>query len=362
MNNLDAILEVAIGLVFSWLILSIAVMQAQEWIGSKLAWRSAFLEKAIANMLKDPALVKEFYNHPLIQSLSEPLDEKKRKKTGEDYRKPSYIPAGKFASVAFDVIMSANNPAYECGNASISIKQVRETVNTLKTKNPDLARTIENIFPNLNAKTTATELSIAATRGRIETWFDDSMDRLSGWYKRHANTWALGIGITLAFFINIDSIEIAQQLWREPTMRQAIVVQAQIADNTEIDVSSPEKLEDYYANLTIPIGWITVIAEPNMTCGWMPGKDVYPAVWADGKCRILTNLPKMNDGWGWAVKFIGLFISGLAAAQGAPFWFDTLKDLINLRGSGNVPEKTKKKPENEDGLTIPPPIVPGAVG
>lgn len=349
MNNLDAILEVAIGLVFAWLILSVATMQVQEWIGAKLAWRSAFLEKAIENMLKDPELVRAFYEHPIIQSLSEPLEEKKRKKTGEDYRKPSYIPADKFASVAFDIIMSANNPSYERGSDYISIAQVRETVETLKANNLPLAKAIENIFPNLNAKTTATELSIAKTRDVVEDWFDDTMARLSGWYKRHANTWAFGIGLVLAFAINVDSIEIAQQLWVEPTMRQAIVAQAQKPD-TEIDVTSPEKLKNYYDNLTIPIGWTTVVADTNMACGWLPGQDTYPAVWVDGECRVLTNLPKMNDGWGWIVKLIGIFISGTAAAQGAPFWFDMLKNLINLRGSGSVPEKKDAKKTEEASL------------
>ena len=51
MNNLDAILEVPIGMVFVWLVLSVAAMQFQEWIGSAFAWRAQFLEKAIRNML-----------------------------------------------------------------------------------------------------------------------------------------------------------------------------------------------------------------------------------------------------------------------------------------------------------------------
>jgi len=353
MNNLDAILEVAIGLVFAWLILSLASMQVQEWIGTKLAWRSKFLEDAIFNMLRDDKMVDDFYNHPLIKSLSEPpikrtqkKTEKAKKKAEEKaHRKPSYIPAEKFATVAFDVIMSADNPEYKSGNTSISVAQILKTIKNLEKENPDLARTLEGFFPNLYAKTASAEFSIAQIRGKTEKWFDDSMDRLSGWYKRHSSKWALGIGIVLAFLINVDSIEIAQQLWREPTMRQAIIAQAGQA-TTEIDVSSPEKLENYYENLTIPVGWITVVADEDMACGWLPGQDTYPSVWVDDECRVLTNLPKMNDGWGWVVKFIGIVLSGIAAAQGAPFWFEMLKKLINVRGSGNVPAKAESKPDD----------------
>ena len=70
--NLDAILEVAMGLVVMWLTLSVAVSQVQEWISSWLGLRAQMLELAIANMLKNGDLVKAFYNHPLIQTLSQP--------------------------------------------------------------------------------------------------------------------------------------------------------------------------------------------------------------------------------------------------------------------------------------------------
>ena len=37
---LEAILDVAIGMVFVWLILSVATMSIQEWIASYLKWRA----------------------------------------------------------------------------------------------------------------------------------------------------------------------------------------------------------------------------------------------------------------------------------------------------------------------------------
>ena len=89
---LDAILEVAIGLVFSWLVLSIATMQVQEWISSWFRWRAQSLEESFHNMLQDPDLVDKFYNHSMIASLSRPG------------QKPSYIPSNRFAETLFDIL------------------------------------------------------------------------------------------------------------------------------------------------------------------------------------------------------------------------------------------------------------------
>ncbi|HAY84783.1 MAG TPA: hypothetical protein DCY42_07650 [Chloroflexi bacterium] len=91
---LDAILEVAIGLIFAWLVLSIATMQMQEWISSLFGWRSQLLEDSLKRMLKDDDLVNDFYNHPIISSLSQPG------------RKPSYIPSDRFAQSLFDVLFN----------------------------------------------------------------------------------------------------------------------------------------------------------------------------------------------------------------------------------------------------------------
>ncbi len=92
---LDAILEVAIGLIFSWLVLSIATMQLQEWISGLFGWRAQLLEDSISRMLHDEKLVEDFYNHPVIASLS------------RDNKKPSYIPSDRFSQSLFDVLFTA---------------------------------------------------------------------------------------------------------------------------------------------------------------------------------------------------------------------------------------------------------------
>lgn len=116
---LDAVLEVAIGLVITWLVLSIATMQVEEWISGWRRWRAQLLEESIARMLNGPAaapapdkdkqpgegepgeqqpkdrtLVEDFYGHPAVASLARP---------GE---KPAYIPSERFAQTLFDVVFN----------------------------------------------------------------------------------------------------------------------------------------------------------------------------------------------------------------------------------------------------------------
>ena len=79
------ILEVAIGLSFIYLLLSLICTTVNETIATLTRRRSKVLEKAITNIIGDPKLKNELYSHPVIKSLS------------EGGKPPSYIPAPKFA-------------------------------------------------------------------------------------------------------------------------------------------------------------------------------------------------------------------------------------------------------------------------
>ena len=179
--------------------------------------------------------------------------------------------------------------------------------------------------PNLKAMLDKMPLQ-GNLQAKLATWFDDVMDRSSGEYKRRASKRALFIGTILAFAFNVDSIAIAKTLWREPTLRQVIVAQA---NNSE-----PQASLKQVEQLGIPVGWSTAPPTNKQNCEWTPGQNVYFCIKINGSYQVLNDLPPLNDLLGLSLKFLGLLISGIAAAQGAPFWFDILKKLINLRSSG----------------------------
>ena len=320
--QLDALLEVAVGLLFTWLILSVATMHVQDFIGNILKWRATFLQQAILNMLKDPKLVEQVYDEPLIQALGK-MDKKGR------LQKPTNIPNATFAAAIMDIIMNAGKEETDVPPESMSIARMRAGVKKMMAENPDLARTLERVLPGLENQSLDVEDTLAKYQENIANWFDTVMNQASGWYKTHAQTWAFIIGFAIALIFHVDTLSITNQLWREPTLRAVIVAQAGTrvqSEQMEVNNASEE-----FENLGIPIGWSTVPAEGNSNCQWPPRLTSRPAIWSVGECRELTNLPQWGDFWGWIVKLFGLFVSGIAAMQGAPFWFDVLRKVIGFR-------------------------------
>lgn len=209
------------------------------------------------------------------------------------------------------------------------------------------------------------EHNLAAMRLNSETWFNESMDRLSGWYKRKATLLAFIIGLALAAVLNVDSIALAQHLWREPAVREALVANATefTKENPSLPtvpiegdeiVSAVDYFNAQFKDLNVPLGWIyeehdlAIYTENGAakfeTCSLIPiGEHV---IWGIQdrdditKCQKIANAPANSAEL--FLKLLGFVLSAGAAAQGAPFWFDLLKKLVNIRGAGANPDEKKK--------------------
>jgi hypothetical protein len=184
------------------------------------------------------------------------------------------------------------------------------------------------------------------------------MERLSGWYKRRSQMLAFVIAVTLALVANVDSIVLANNLWQEPVLRNSLEAQAQsFIDQgyTSIDSLTAEQtlvFQGQLAGLGLPFGWIGTpismsaggylftINNVKLVCTLTPttSGDFWGLPIA-GQCYPIINLPYVKDYQGWLLKFLGLVITGLAAAQGSPFWFDVLKKVINVRTAGVNPSE-----------------------
>jgi hypothetical protein len=432
---LQEILEVAIGLIFVWLAISLTTMSLQEWFSNILNLRAKDLEKAIAQMLNSNDLTKQFYEYPLIANLCI-----LPKKPGKKPRLPSYIPAQKFSAALFDLVIKAGTdncpvramtddiekilvsimrpehqrlaredwddimetarkiagqglgtagldslkfqikaygekyPEFKAAvskliplvdtyygqyveegratedsgsDSGLAMRQFRLGMLALQKTNPPLSESVIAILRQAEVYALRGAQAVATTRVNLESWFNDAMERLSGAYKSRAQYIAFFIGYILALLLNVDSISVATSLWREPILRQAILVQAQTytgpvapqgAAITYPMVDIPA-LETQLQGLNIPIGWtfspVNVIAGQ---CAILPIKagQIWGIPGLDKLghpiCNGIGNLPR--DLNGFLVKMLGMLITGLAAAQGAPFWFDVLKKFINMRSTG----------------------------
>jgi hypothetical protein len=290
-------LEVAIGVVFVYLLLSLLCSVLSEEIARLLAMRSGNLEAGIRNLLNDPygqGLAGRFYGHPLIKGLAKKgwFDQK----LGREGR-PSYIPSRNFALALMDIVAPADPNANPRG-----FSDVREAVAKLS----DGA-----IKKSLLVLLDEAEGDLKKARENIENWFDDAMDRVAGWYKRKAQLIISVIGLLITVALNADTFMIANSLWRDTALRASIVAAAEETAKKGLTESDKVgELQDQLQQLSLPIGWLK------------PSKD-----YEDPR-------EPPSDPLGWFYKIFGLLVTAFAISLGAPFWFDLLNKIINLRGAG----------------------------
>jgi hypothetical protein len=263
MLGLD-MLDVAIGVVFVFLLVSLIASAIAEYIESLLKKRSSDLEKGILEMLRgDKKLLQQVYEHPIILSLYECGSHEEAKKAN---KLPSYIPARSFALAMMDLFMSTDKRSGAAGatppDAPVSqsvagavaadsanqivqnAAKIEGVADSIVTKLRDVATkaqsdATERLGPEARlaslpadvARVLVTAIDAAngdasKVRANLEGWFNSSMDRVSGWYKRRSHLILVGTGLLLAIAFNIDTIAIVQSLWTNRGMREAAVAAA----------------------------------------------------------------------------------------------------------------------------------------
>ncbi len=285
-------LDVFIGLVFIFLLYSLLATIIQEMIATRLAIRAKVLEKAIIrmlenmqtdnrrpfgdridgflhvlglkNILKEGNVAPWFYAHPLIKYL------------GEDnyYSKPAYLHASNFSKVIIDLLKDFNLPesqAIQSIHNSIMNGTIHKLPIDIKNIKSDKLNPAIKILFNRNAMQTGSEQkdlvpnpTLLATetielnhntalflkslwqdsgadlnifKSKLEDWFNDTMDRATGWYKKYTRVLLLIIGLIIAYFFNVDSIAIHRILSTNKPARDQLVQMA-IANKDNLN---PEK-------------------------------------------------------------------------------------------------------------------------
>jgi hypothetical protein len=301
-----AVLEVAIGLIFIYMILSFLCSGLNETVSSLFAWRASMLEEGIRNLLNDPkgeGLSKRIYDHPLIRGLSRPSTASKvdtqgirrlpgmRKLTAWTRREryPSYIPSRAFTVALLDGMEEAPD-------------KVEAAIRGLG--NPEVETALLAVFRDA-------EGDFNRFKTGVEGWYDNAMARVSGWYRRRVQLFIWIWAITTAVVLNADTLQIVDRLWTERTVRAAVVAQAQAPGQTaREDLEQVADEVGALASLDVPLGW-----------DFSNGGD--------------QDTP--GDVLGWIAKIIGLLLTGAALSLGAPFWFDLLGKIARVRSSGARP-------------------------
>jgi len=410
------VLEVAIGLIFVYLLLSLIVTAVTELVSGWRKWRSQNLWQGVRNLL-DSGQAEEWaaklYDHPLVQSLSR--DEKGASGTPEPKRKgPSYIPSRTF-TIALLETLKGSDPAGQLaikglrrvldttpdsasitdfktglrnavkdlpadgaigdlkGEALALLDRLPDTIPLAQAKTdarawlaklPDrwLGMLIDNL-PDSKLKRSLTAILDESHRDlehfktNVEVWFNNSMERVSGWYKRKTQFVQILLALFVTLVVNVDSVLVVNALSQNQALRQAVAAEAeayanqQAGKSTSGDKDPAAKIKDLRAqihDLDLPIGW-------KLPAGYGKNKESDFRQWP-GWAWYEGELSQWAAAWRDTIRFhfFGWLLTAAAISLGAPFWFDMLNKVINIRSSGKSPEEKPKPPQ-----TVPQPLEPG---
>lgn len=190
---------------------------------------------------------------------------------------------------------------------------------------PSVVTNMAMLAERAQKKAQSTEEGIEILKKELEETFDNSMERASGVYKRNAKGVALLIGLGIAVFANADAFHIINRLSKDTGIRTAIVSNAgQIVQNNSLaDLETVKKQTDQIlTEVNLPIGWNDFNLQQQF--GWQPKKNNGSALW-----KVVNAIP------GW-------ILSAIAISMGAPFWFELLGKVVNVRNAGKPPATSAK--------------------
>ena len=294
------ILDVTIGLTLIFLLFSLITTSVMEFISQIFQLRSKNLEVGLKNIFyNNMELLGKFFDHPLIYALYK-----------GDKGKPSYIPSQTFAAAIIDLLQENKN-----------LKTAAALRADLMQNEIPFARAILALMDN-------GEAGLANTKQNIAIWYDNAMDRVSGWYKKQTQYIILVLSLLVAGSMNVDTLKIANTLSSNGEARAFMTSLAEKTVNEKGDLKLLEKnLQEKISSSTfIPLGWNEYESELKSWQGSIPSF--------------------------WLMKVLGILVTAFSISFGAPFWFQILSKLVNIRGSGGRPAPASNK-ENQQSRENP---------
>ncbi len=413
---MTSIIQVAIGMIFVFSLLSILASQINTLILNFLNLRAKQLKEGLLTIVQDKELQAKILTHPLIRivdtqvRMAEPLTSEQADDIIQtDPTQVSYIPPKTFVEALIGLLTAQadttifkplddaltvlpNNDMkvklremvrdlrsfgdtdtnklraaiLELTNEthkqvlSYALENVEDSLGRLPVKSGQLIPLLEGvnriqdpIFKDAIAAVLVTAQNLNEARAKLEFWFNDGMDRISELYKRKIQIISLVVGLLLALVLNVDSIQLLKSFWEDPALRQSVAETAknsipalqdqinqanQAQENAQnqapgtgttaaVDqaAADAQKTLQQLLDLQLPIGWeYTPITDDLVTTSQAAGL-------TDPRenLRNLWNLLPSNPAWlgNLVKKIIGLVVTMIAVAQGAPFWFDLLRRI-----------------------------------
>jgi hypothetical protein len=455
----SALLDCAIGLIFIYLLLSIVCTTITEGVSAIFRIRAQCLEKGLRELLKEksnktaanpsPAnetatdqtvkkadtnsFTETLFRHPLLNCLFQGEYQPESSRKWYSCLKfwkisfPSYIPSRNFALALMDTVFpeKIEEKSEPSKNSSESVDPVSAEKNeddhknnesssqipteSLQAKIDDIPNQIQNqsnqpldqgtyFKKALQSSFDATNADLAKVREEVEKWFDSSMDRIAGWYKKRVQLIVFIIATILVLLVNVDSIAIINCLSQNKEVRDQMVAfaidyakeeeaaaqAAQVQQNPAIPKpgdapktseasKSPETpVTEGAKDTTNAKNSPPDNSQKGNIASQKPSEDpAYEKLKKAQDALAKASVVGLPIGWnnidprtdwptsfsGWLQKLCGWLLTALAISLGAPFWFDVLSKFISIRSSLKPDDKKpddkkpdEKKPEKDPKL------------
>ncbi len=350
----SAVLEVAFGLIFVYLLLSVLCSAIGEYIEAKFNNRAKYLQQGIQLLLNETRgggvdLAKMLYSHGLVRPLYRDAG-----------KLPSYIPSRTFALALWNMATTAAATGDQAATGAVGVtadlKQIRAAVGA-HVPNTELRTALLTLIDEADG-------DIVRARKNVEEWYEAMMDRVSGWYKRRTTVIMLVLGFVVAGAINADTISLVRTLARDGALRGSIAAAAERYLTPPPSTTSPATTAPATTPPTTtapPTAGVGGAAPPAETADERDEaatealKDAYAAVDELGLPLGWVNAPKdpadprkvPKGFYDWVLKLFGILLTGFAISQGAPFWFDLLNKFMVIRSTVKPTEKSQEQPSKD---------------
>jgi hypothetical protein len=229
---------------------------------------------------------------------------------------PSYISSRSFADAVLGLVIPDASGQTNMGEIQASIGRLPASMGSMKAS-------LQSLVMNAGG-------DVTKFRTSVEHWYDDHMDRVSGWYKRRTAWITLGAGVILVLLLNINAVTIGRALYSDSAARTAVSTVATqgnpcpaAAGNRQDCLSKVEKQVSAAAQAGLPLGWGVVSACSAQKCGWLEQHGI--------------TTPGDGSPWQVILALIGFLATIVALTPGAQFWFGLVVKLNSLRSSGPPP-------------------------
>ncbi len=366
------ILEIVIGLIFIYLLLSLLTSTIQELVASLVSLRGKMLLKAILKLLE-------------VENLAGTEDEAARKKMLEEFKTkilnskvykkysskflwieqlPSYLSSDQVTGLIKDLMAEEANsaPPAMVGERGLDAPAAPEGTGMTMLdamQHSDLKKQLSIITGNaptdggmglrsLDGNPEDEETTMNKAKTAFSVYYDEIMDRCTDWYKRSVHISLIAIGMVLAVAFDADTFKIFNSLTANPEARQELMTLAEsFVSNNKLEAYTPTPRDSTATDSaklvrvtelrslvdSILYNEIKKVPSP-LGLGWAPTyTEQLTTAETNGRSVLVFFL----------IKLFGWFITALAVSLGAPFWFDLLQKVINIRNAGVRPPSREEQ-------------------